>query len=337
MKDSFDREIDYMRISITDRCNLRCSYCMPKDGITLLPMQDILTFEEIVRVCKDAVALGITKFKITGGEPLTRRGCADLVRMIKDIPGVEQVTMTTNGVLLKDSLQELMSSGLDAINISLDTLDNEEYKRITGFDNLDAVIESIQAALDAGMKIKINTVLQKGINENEWDSLLQLAKDDSIDVRFIEMMPIGRGAACEMVSNEDLLLQIKQKYGNVELDERVHGNGPAVYYRIEGFQGSVGLISAIHGKFCDSCNRIRMTATGEIKPCLCYGNSVDLRPVLRGETGEQGVGKSDGQEDKNASAVRQALQQAIFEKPQMHCFEEQWEVTEKRGMSKIGG
>ena len=196
MKDLYGRTIDYMRISITDRCNLRCRYCMP-DGIEWIPMDEILTYEQIETVCRVAVSLGINKFKITGGEPLVRKGCPELIGSIKQIPGVEQVTITTNGILLKEQLDRLILAGVDGVNVSLDTLDAEKFKQITGFDLLDRVEASIQSAVAKGLRVKINTVLQSGVNEDEWKGLMDLAKDQRLDVRFIEMMPIGYGKRAE--------------------------------------------------------------------------------------------------------------------------------------------
>lgn len=321
MKDQFGRKIDYMRISITDRCNLRCRYCMP-DGVAWMPMEEILTYEEIVGICRQAVNMGIGKFKLTGGEPLVRKGCPDLVSQLKKIPGVEQVTMTTNGVLLKDHLESLMEAGLDAVNISLDTLKPKRFQEITGFNKLDQVRFSIQKAVERGLPVKVNVVLQSGVNDDEWIPLMNLAKDTKLDVRFIEMMPIGHGNPAQMISNSKLLDEIRGTFLHVEADKRYHGNGPAVYYRIPGYQGAVGFISAMHGKFCGGCNRIRMTSTGELKPCLCYHDSVSVRSAVR---------KGDMEE------VRRVLGKAVAMKPQMHCFEEADAVTERREMVKIGG
>lgn len=321
VKDLYGRTIEYMRISITDRCNLRCKYCMPQ-GIQQVPMNEILTYEEIETVCREAVKLGIRMFKITGGEPLVRKGVAELVRMVKEIPGVEQVTLTTNGILLKKHLDALMEAGLDAVNVSLDTLDKKRYKEITGFSELGAVLSAIDAAVNSGLRVKVNTVLQRGINEGEWDPLLRLAEKWQLDVRFIEMMPIGAGKQCQTVSNEELLRKVKAIYPDIEMDERVHGNGPAEYYRIPGFRGSIGFISAIHGVFCDHCNRIRMTATGELKPCLCYGDTLSVKKVLR---------------EGNSDDVRALIEQAILGKPRMHCFTQMQDITEHKKMVQIGG
>lgn len=322
LKDSYGREIKYMRISITDRCNLRCSYCMPEE-VEWLPMEKILTFEEIEFICREAVALGITCFKITGGEPLVRKDCVKLIEKLKKVPGVEQVTLTTNGVLLSEHIDGLINAGLDAVNISLDTLDEEKYKDITGAAELPKVLDSIEDALHRGMKVKVNVVLQQGVNDDEWQQLTGLAKKYPVDVRFIELMPIGHGKDGGQVSNDWIFQQIRNVYGDhVEKDREKHGNGPAEYYRIEGFQGSIGFISAIHGKFCDKCNRIRLTSTGEIKPCLCYSETISVRDIAR---------------ERDADGVRACLKKAIEKKPAMHQFERDEKVTEKKNMSQIGG
>lgn len=321
MKDSYGREINYMRISITDRCNLRCNYCMP-DGIELCPMKDLLTYEEIVCVCREAVSLGINKFKITGGEPLVRRGCADLIRMLYEIHGVEEVTLTTNGVLLGKYLPELWKAGLRSVNISLDTLNPKAYTQITGFPVLEQVLQSLEEAVRMGMKVKTNTILQRGENESSWKELILLAKKQSVDVRFLELMPIGEGKEEAPVSNQILLEKIKEIYPDIKPDKNRHGNGPAVYYRIPGFRGSIGFISAIHGVFCDSCNRLRMTSTGELKPCLCYDETISVRDAARRGDSEK---------------IRENIEHAIQIKPKKHCFSEIEKVSEKKKMAQIGG
>lgn len=326
MKDSYGREIDYMRISITDRCNLRCTYCMPH-GIEWIPMEEILTFEEIRLVCEEAAKLGVRKIKLTGGEPLVRKGCPKLVEMIKNVQGIEQVTLTTNGVALSKYVGELKEAGIDGINVSLDTVNRKEFQKIAGLDCLEAVIAGIGDSYAAGIPTKINTVLQPGLNENAWKDMVRFSKERRIDVRFIEMMPIGNGAEIASISNEEVKTELKKTYGMLESDSSVHGNGPAVYYHIPGFVGSVGFISAIHGKFCGGCNRIRMTATGEVKPCLCYGDSVTVKEALRRERKNQSV----------RDAVKDVLKRAILQKPKAHCFEEKKNITEKKKMVQIGG
>ena len=325
MKDQFNRTIEYMRISITDRCNLRCRYCMP-NGVEQVGMSELLTFEEIGETAAMAASLGITKIKITGGEPLVRRGCAGLVDMLKSTPGIEQVTLTTNGTLLMDNLEDLLHAGIDGINVSLDTLIPDKFRLITGFDSLDNVLKGIEAAVKTGVQVKVNSVLQRGVNDNEWNDLVCLSKDLPLDVRFIEMMPIGEGASFESIGNDEILQKLKNEYSGVSDDSVIHGNGPAVYVKIPGFRGSIGFISAIHGKFCGSCNRIRLTSMGKLKPCLCYGDSVDIRYILR---------EYDGQERK--SRLREAISNAILLKPEQHCFEDNGMITEHAKMSAIGG
>ncbi|MFV0364631.1 MAG: GTP 3',8-cyclase MoaA [Suipraeoptans sp.] len=324
MNDKQGRNIDYMRISITDRCNLRCKYCMP-DGIEKMSMDDILTFEEIIKVCKAAVSNGIKNIKITGGEPLARRGCTDLVASIKKLHGIETVTLTTNGVMLTEHLDELMASGIDGINISLDSVDEAIYKRITGNDSLSEVLCGFKQAMKTHIPIKINTVLITGINDNEWENIILLARDYPVDVRFIEMMPIGYGKDFNVVSNIEILNKLKDRYVKTTRDLRRHGNGPAAYYNITGFKGSIGFISAIHAKFCDECNRIRLTATGQLKPCLCYGEAIDLREILR------------SQNEHEDELLKEAVERAILSKPGEHCFEAPEVMTEEAPMAQIGG
>lgn len=321
MLDGYGRDINYMRVSVTDKCNLRCRYCMP-EGVEIVPMSSLLSFEEITVVCRLASDLGIDRIKITGGEPLVRKGVTDLIAMLKSLPGIRQVTMTSNGILLGRFLPDLLKAGLDGVNISLDTMSPKTYKTITGSDRIKDVLSGILAATASGLRVKINSVLMKDLNEKDWESLIMFAKDYPIDVRFIEMMPIGAGAAFESVSNVDILDQISHSYPDISKDQSVHGNGPAVYYKIPGFAGTVGFISAIHGKFCDSCNRIRMTAIGDLKPCLCYATSFNIRDTLRHE---------------NEEAVKAMLKEVILQKPRAHCFEDKDQITEKSRMIGIGG
>lgn len=323
MRDGFGRKIDYMRVSVTDRCNLRCGYCMP-EGVAPEPAAALLTFDEIVFICAQAAGLGITRFKLTGGEPLIRRDCPALVAALKGTPGVEQVTLTTNGVLLKDRLDELLDAGLDAVNVSLDAMDRDQYRAITGVDALDKVLASIDAAAGR-LSVKINCVVQRGVNEDAPLSLVKLAKERPVDVRFIEMMPFGAGRGVASVPNAEVLAMIEARYGKSTADERVHGNGPAVYRRLDGFTGGVGFISAVHEGFCARCNRLRLMSTGELKPCLCYGDTVPLRDILR-----------DGAGDR-AERVRDGIREAVRRKPMAHCFETPEAVTECRRMVQIGG
>lgn len=323
LKDRFGRTINYLRISVTDRCNLRCRYCMP-EGIERLPMADILTYEEIAFVCAQAAEMGIDRVRITGGEPLVRRDCAALVRMLKETPGVRQVTMTTNGVLLAEQLEDLLAAGLDGVNISLDTLDRETYRTLTGRDGLDRVTAAVQAAAGR-MSVRVNCVVIRGINEESPVSLAGLAREMPIDVRFIELMPLGAARGMAPVPNAEVLSRIEAAFGKTEADPGRRGNGPAVYRRAAGFAGRIGLISAMHGKFCGECNRLRLTSTGELKPCLCYEDRIPLREILR-----------DGEPDRK-ERIREKIREAAARKPQAHCFEDRDSVTERRGMSQIGG
>ena len=310
MEDKYGRTINYIRISITDRCNLRCRYCMPQ-GAAFVPQEDLLTDQEIQQVCRAAARMGISMVKITGGEPLLREGCAELVGMLKRLPGIRQVTMTTNGILLHQYLLQLLANGLDAVNISLDTLSENTYAQMTGKPQLSRVLANIRLAGQAGLSVKLNCVLLKGVNDKEWHELAALTQKMPVDVRFIEMMPIGYGREYTPVSNEMLLKELYRIYPDLEADRRIHGNGPAVYYRIKDAQGSIGLISAI----------------GRLKPCLCFADSVDLGAVLRGNMPEE----------KKQEALCQAFCQALADKPRMHRFEVPGAVTEQAQMVQIGG
>ncbi|MCI9390531.1 MAG: GTP 3',8-cyclase MoaA [Lachnospiraceae bacterium] len=321
MTDKYGRIIDYMRVSIIDRCNLRCQYCMPTD-IKWIPPQEILSLEEITEICRQASQIGIKKIKVTGGEPLIRKGCVDLIRMLKEIPGIEQVTLTTNGVLLAQYAEQLNNAGLDAINVSLDTLDPEKYLKITQSDALADVLDGISAIEKYDIPLKINSVLQRGVNDSDWQELIGLAKDRRIDVRFIEMMPIGHGKQFDPISNAEILQKLREHYGALEEVEKVRGNGPATYCHIPAFTGNIGFISAIHGKFCSACNRIRLTSTGQIKPCLCYEDHISLKEAVRS-------GRTD--------EIQKLLLSAIDRKPDGHRFDESEMITEKHEMAQIGG
>lgn len=324
MQDQYGRKIEYMRVSVTDRCNLRCRYCMP-NGVELLPKTEILTNEEIEKVCRIATENGIRKLKITGGEPLVRGGCDKLIGRLKQIEGIEQVTLTTNGVLLGQYADSLKENGLDAVNISLDSLDRDVYQQITGRDELERVMESLDKILKTGIPVKLNVVLQKGMNDHEWKDLVRLAEKLPIAVRFIEMMPIGFGKQFEPVYNEELLNRMKQEFPGMTEDSNIYGNGPAVYYKIPGYCGTVGFISAIHGKFCENCNRIRLTSLGKLKPCLCYGETFDMRTILRDELPQK------------EERLGELFREAVWRKPKQHCFEEESEITEDKKMVQIGG
>ena len=323
LKDSFGRKIDYLRISVTDRCNLRCRYCMP-EGIERVPMSEVLSYEEIAFVCARAAELGITRLKVTGGEPLVRKDCPVLVSMLAKIPGITQVTLTTNGVLLAEQLDDLLRAGLGAVNVSLDTTDREQYRAVTGADELDRVLASLRLAAER-LPVKINCVVQRGLNDDAPERLVRLARELPVDVRFIELMPLGAARDLRAVPNSEVLERIERQFGKTAEDPGKRGNGPAVYRRLEGCAGRIGFISAVHGKFCDSCNRLRLTSVGELKPCLCYGDTVPLREILR-----------DSLPDRE-ERIREKIREAVRIKPGAHCFERREQVTETREMVKIGG
>lgn len=324
MIDSHGRSIDYMRISITDRCNLRCRYCTPED-IPSIGHTEILRFEEILEICRHAVTLGITKFKVTGGEPLVRKSCVSFLRSLKELPGVEQVTITTNGVTLKECLPELEEISIDGINISLDTLNPNTYEDITRRKEFPRVWDAVLAAQSSRIPTKINCVLLKGINDQEFFDLVHLARDYRLDVRFIEIMPIGYGKGFEGIDKKDLLALLAEKYPNYEIVNKARGNGPASYISIPGFQGCIGFIDAIHGKFCDRCNRVRLTSDGILKLCLYYENGIDLKKLLRSEASPE--------------ELLAAMEKAIYKKPAKHQFHLMAKEgsEELKKMSQIGG
>lgn len=323
MLDRYGRVINYLRISVTDRCNLRCCYCMP-EGVQDVGMKNILTFEEIWEIVRTGVSLGITHIRITGGEPLVRKGCVDLIRGIREIPGVETITMTTNGVLLGNYGKQLKEAGVDGVNISLDTLDPEEFFKITGKRELQEVLAGIRAAKTAGLPVKLNAVNRKELDPIP---LVRYAQEENLPIRFIEMMPVGYGKKYVGRSNEELRETLEAVCGKAEcMTNREElsrmGSGPAVYYQFSDLKVPVGFISAIHGKFCDTCNRVRLTAEGYLKLCLCYDEGEDLRRVLH-----------EGEKEN----LRTIMEQTIFRKPAAHCFEHPAEMTETHEMVKIGG
>ena len=287
-----------------------------------LPRKELLSLEEILDICVCGAQMGIRKIKITGGEPLLRPGCVELIRKLKEIPGMEKVTLTTNGVLLVPFAEALYQAGIDGVNVSLDTLNEETYRKITGFDKLAQVLEGLDTMSRFPVPLKTNTVLLPWENGEDWKELALLAKNHRIDVRFIEKMPLGKDKETEGVSNILLLEEMQASFGKAEPDGRSHGNGPAVYYRFPGFQGSVGFISAIHDNFCAGCNRLRMTAEGKVKPCLCYEDNFSLKEAVRAGNREE---------------IRELLRSAVEKKPQRHCFAHTEQITEQRDMWKIGG
>ncbi len=315
MKDKTGREIDYLRISITDRCNLRCIYCMPPQGVPYVPHEEILRYDEILEITKICAELGIANIKITGGEPLLRKNAAELIAEIKRISEIKKVTLTTNGVLLGENLSRLAAAGLDGVNISLDTLDRKKYAELTGQDYLPKVLASIdKAASEKELKVKINTVLMGGFNDEEISELAQFAADSPIDVRFIEMMPLGLGAGFLGTISDEVMKKLTRRFGTPKPVKEKLGSGPAEYVHFDRFCGNIGFISPMSHKFCGNCNRVRLTARGMLKPCLQYAQGLDLKEILR--SGNAGSDK------KREDVLRNAIAACIESKPKEHCFGE---------------
>ena len=322
MFDSTRRDIHYLRLSVTDLCNLRCRYCMP-DGVEKLEREAVLTYEEFLRLAALFAQCGIDTVRVTGGEPLVRKNVAQLVAGLKAIPGIRKVTMTTNGILLAQQLPALLAAGLDSVNISLDTLRPEVFRQITARDEFAAVQAGLQAALESGIPVKLNCVPQAGVNEGELEDLAALAENRPLQVRFIEMMPIGYGAAMPCISGPELRQRFARRWPELQpMTEAAFGDGPAVYYTVPGWQGSIGFIAAVHGKFCASCNRVRLTSQGFLRPCLASEAGCDLRALLR-----------SGADDTQLLA---AIRETIWAKPREHHFEDS-SMPATRGMYRIGG
>jgi len=314
--DQFGRKIDYLRISITDRCNLRCRYCMPAEGVDNKAHQDILSYEEILKIVETGIEMGIKKIRITGGEPLVRLGVEDFIADLNKL-NLKDISMTSNAVLLAKKAKKLKKSGLDRVNISLDSLDREKFKKITRRDNLAQVLKGIKAALRAGLNpVKLNVVVMKGINDDELFDFVELSRQKKLSIRFIEYMPLGGEAEAEkFISSKEIKKLIQQRY---ELFPTVtKGNGPANYFKIEGAAGTIGFISALSEHFCSSCNRLRLTADGKFKPCLAGNQEVKISGISRKE-------------------IEAAYRKALEIKPACHNlnFNKQ---NYSRNMSQIGG
>ena len=323
MIDLQGRSIEYVRISITDKCNFRCLYCMPEGGVQCLRHEELLSFEEIVRLVRLMTGLGVHAVRITGGEPMARRGCLELVRLLHEIPGIDRIAMTTNGSLLAGRMAEARAAGLDAVNISIDTLDPDTFRQITRLGDVAAVTGAIREAVDCGLQVKLNVVPVRGYNDNDLCGIAALARTLPVDVRFIELMPVGCGAGLLPIPTDEVRTRMEQAFGPLAEDHTRHGYGPATYVRPEGFQGSIGFISAVSHEFCDRCNRVRITPDGLLKLCLNHQSGIDLRALLRS-------GATDGD-------ITEDIRQAILHKPIHHGFSESIEDKEQRRMNQIGG
>lgn len=319
MRDRFGREIEYLRISVTQNCNLKCIYCSPDEDSSRQKCSATLTPEEFEKIVRSMARVGIRKVRITGGEPLTRLDVCEIIARISKIQGIEDISMTTNGINLYRMAEKLKAVGLKRLNISLDSLNADKFKYITGGGSLEDTLKGIEKALGLGLNpVKINTVMIKGVNDDEIDDFIQMAKDNPLEVRFIELMPIGRFGeqnSDKIVYNSDI---INVRPELIYCEDSMKGQ-PARYYSIEGFKGEIGFISPVSHKFCSCCNRIRLTYDGKIKPCLGNNGEVDVTEVLR----------------HNPGSLDAFIEKLIFEKPEGHDFGSNFSSI--RNMSMIGG
>lgn len=322
MHDALQRSIDYARISVTDRCNLRCVYCMPPEG---LPKQDhdaMLRYEEILAISNVLASLGICKIKLTGGEPLVRRGLPVLAAKLKQISGIDSVTLTTNGLLLPTYAQALRTAGVDGVNISLDSLNAESYARMSRGGKLQDALCGLDAALRAGFpSVKINCVTFAGRSEAELMDVASLAKDLPVHVRFIEIMPLGMGVGFQPFGRERLYEALRTHFGPLEVEDSLLGNGPARYCRIQAFRGAIGFIETLDHTLCSRCNRLRLTADGTLKTCLHMDRGISLKDALQ----------------QGPQALHKIITGAIHNKPEHHLFGGSARTGEQRIMSQIGG
>ncbi|MDR1803506.1 MAG: GTP 3',8-cyclase MoaA [Treponema sp.] len=332
--DSFGRILDYLRVSVTDRCNLRCVYCMPPEGVPWKAHDNMLRFEEILHLVGIMAELGIRKIKVTGGEPLVRRGMTSFLRGLKTVPGIEKVTLTTNGLLLGGYLDEAetldVGVPLDGVNVSLDALDSERFSRVTGEAKArsEEILSNIDRLLKKRIRVKVNCVTVRGFNEEEILPLTLLAREKDIAVRFIELMPLGCGADLEPVPGGEVATLIENAFGALTPFSGVEGSGPAVYYSLPGFTGKIGFINPLSHGFCETCNRLRLTSEGFVKPCLSSSTGVDLRTLLRSGASDTGL----------AAAVTET----VAKKPRFHTLSDVYigaGYMERKpdGMFRIGG
>ena len=328
LSDSFQRPINYLRVAVTDRCNLRCIYCMPEEGVKWMSHSDILSYEELITIIRASAELGISKIRITGGEPLVRQGIEDFVQMIAQIPGIEDIAMTTNGIFLAKYAADLKKAGLHRVNVSLDTLKPERFKNICrGVDaggDISNVLAGIKAAQEAGLNpVKINMVVMAGVNDDEILDFARKTVDEEWHVRFIELMPFtGHDDHTPVGLTTRELKQRIDPLGRMEPYKHQWGNGPAKYYKLPEAKGTMGFISALSEYFCFSCNRLRLTADGKLRPCLMSETMIDLREPLRG-----GISKDQ---------LKELIQQAVTAKPMGHHLSEGFKPND-RPFCQVGG
>jgi len=335
LSDLFNRPINYLRISVTDRCNLRCIYCLPPEGINLLPHGEILTYEEIATVARLAAELGINKVRLTGGEPLVRAKLPELVGMLAEIGTIDDISLTTNGTLLKKYAGELKRACLNRVNVSLDSLNRDKFKRITRREKLGEVLRGIEASRACGLNpVKVNMVVMRGINDDEIVDFAKLTITDGWHVRFIELMPFaadnppeGHSTGEKTNINTQFMSadEVKERLGSLgklEPSYPIIGNGPAKYFRFSQAGGTVGFITPVSQHFCFNCNRLRLTAEGKLRPCLLSDREVDLRQPLRS--------------DASPEELKKVIIEAIQSKPQKHQLPQR-RASGKRLMSQVGG
>lgn len=322
MVDAHGRMINYLRLSITDRCNLRCHYCMPASGVPPKQRSDILSYEDFLRIVRAATQLGVRKIRITGGEPLVRRGAIGFLEKLSTLPNVDEIALTTNGVLLSNMANELKAAGVERLNVSLDSLRPHTFAEITRGGSLSKVLDGLAAAEAAGMKLKLNMVVLRGINDHEILDFAAMSQHCAWSVRFIEYMPTIRenGWKERLVTGSEILAQIQRHF---QLNALSRGSycGPAKPYQIVGAKGTIGIISPISDHFCGACNRIRVTSTGLAKSCLFNEQAVDLNPYLR----------------SGNDRIIQALQDVIYSKPSRHQMDSEETMPAPFTMSQIGG
>jgi len=322
ISDTFHRHIDYLRISVTDRCNLRCIYCMPSEGVKNLPHSDVLRYEEIVTVAQAAAAIGINKLRLTGGEPLVRSSLTDLIKMLSKIKGIDDIALTTNGTLLKQYASALKDAGLKRVNVSLDSLKKDRYQYITRKGKLDEAMDGIEAAKEIGLDpVKINMVVIRGINDDEVTDFAHLSIEKGWHIRFIEPMPFVDNMTFSFLPISEILERLKI-FGPLEPFLSSKGNGPAKYFKFAGSTGTIGFISPLSDCFCSSCNRLRLTVDGMLRPCLMSDRELDLKPVLR-----NGGTLND---------IKLSLLHAVEAKPERHKLVE-GQSQKGRAMCQLGG
>lgn len=324
LTDSSGRVVDYLRLSITDRCNFRCAYCMPSEGLPFIPHGKILSYEEMLRLAGIFTELGIIHYKVTGGEPLCRRGAMGFVRDLAALPGVAEVTLTTNGSLAGKYLDDLAGAGIKTINFSCDAFTPDAFESITRSGaSPDAVRDAMERAAGLGIRVKVNTVPIRGRNEAELLPLARFALERGYHIRFIELMPIGSGRVLQGIPLPEVRDALEREFGPLRVVARKTGNGPAVMHTVKGYPGFVGYIAALSGRFCSACNRVRLTSTGFLKTCLCHDAGVDLKAAM-----------TTGATDKE---LRQLILGAVADKPGGHTFSFSDPEGDRFFMNTVGG